>query len=126
MRSLDRTLEQFGKQLEVIPGKEIQLARLERDEEIVAQLFTLLQTRLQEAQIAEAVDDASIRFVDAGILSNGPIRPRTTWNMPLGVILGLMLGVGVAFLREHMDETVHTKEQVQRAAGGAPVMGMIP
>ena len=123
--SLDRTLEQFGAQLEVIPGKEIQLARLEREEAILAELFTLLQTRLQEVQIAEAVEDGSVRIVDPG-LPNGPISPRVVLNMGLGVILGLLLAMGLAFLREHMDDTVHTKEQVQQAAGGVPVLGMIP
>jgi len=54
------------------------------------------------------------------------VKPRTLLNLILGFILGGMLGVGIAFTREYMDETVHTREDIQEATGGAPVLGMIP
>ncbi|RMH12680.1 MAG: polysaccharide biosynthesis tyrosine autokinase, partial [Gemmatimonadetes bacterium] len=126
VQSYDQTLEQFAAQLEVIPQKQVQLARLEREEKVLSELFTLLQTRLKEAQIAQAVEDASIRVVDPAILPSEPIKPKTVLNIALGLILGMMLGVGLAFTREHMDDTVHTREDLVEATGGAPIMGMIP
>ncbi len=122
----DRMLAQFSTELERIPGKEIQLARLQRQQKVLEEIFTLLQNRLQEARILEAVDDPTVRTVDPAILPSEPVKPRTMLNLLLGVVLGGMLGVGIAFLREYMDETVHTREDVQAAAGGAPVLGMIP
>ena len=122
----DRMLAQFSTELERIPGKEIQLARLQRQEKVLEEIFTLMQNRLQEARILEAVDDPTVRTVDPAILPSEPVRPRTMLNLLLGVVLGGMLGVGIAFLREYMDETVHTREDVQAAAEGAPVLGMIP
>jgi len=41
-------------------------------------------------------------------------------------VLGMMLGVGVAFGREFLDDTVHTREDLEGATGGAPVIGIIP
>jgi tyrosine-protein kinase Etk/Wzc len=122
----DRMLAQFSTELERIPGKEIQLARLQRQQKVLEEIYTLLQNRLQEARILEAVDDPTVRTVDRAILPSEPVKPRTLLNLLLGVVLGGMLGVGIAFLREYMDETVHTREDVQAAAGGAPVLGMIP
>jgi tyrosine-protein kinase Etk/Wzc len=43
----------------------------------------------------------------------------------MAALLGLMLSVGVAFAREMMDRTVHTKEDVQMFTA-APVLGLIP
>lgn len=37
-----------------------------------------------------------------------------------------IIGVGIAFTREYMDETVHTREDIQAATGGVPILGMIP
>ncbi|MFQ5536408.1 MAG: GumC family protein [Gemmatimonadota bacterium] len=126
VEAYDRTLARFGTELERIPAKEVQLARLERQTKVLEEVYTLLQNRLQEARILEAVDDATVRVVDPAVLPTRPVKPRRMLNVLLGLILGTMLGVGVAFTREYMDETVHTREDVQNAAGGAPVLGMIP
>ncbi|MDP2958892.1 MAG: polysaccharide biosynthesis tyrosine autokinase, partial [Longimicrobiales bacterium] len=71
-------------------------------------------------------EDATVRVVDPAILPGIPVKPRTMLNLLLGIVLGGMLGVGIAFLREYLDETVHTREDVQAATRGAPVLGMIP
>ncbi len=67
-----------------------------------------------------------MRVIDRAILPPEPIRPRTMRNILLGLFLGSMLGVGIAFTREYLDETVHTREDVQDSTGGAPILGMIP
>ncbi|HSG08668.1 MAG TPA: polysaccharide biosynthesis tyrosine autokinase [Longimicrobiales bacterium] len=126
VRAYDRTLAQFATELERIPAKEVQLARFERQQQVLEEVYTVLQNRLQEARVLEAVEDATVRVVDPAILPSKPVRPRTLLNLLLGMVLGGMLGVGVAFLREYLDETVHTREDVQNAAGGTPVLGMIP
>ena len=122
----DRTLAQFGTELERIPAKEVQLIRLERQQKVLEEVYTLLQNRLQEARILEAVEDATVRVVDRAVLPSRPVKPRTLLNVVLGLLAGLLLGAGVAVLREALDETIHTREDVVAATGGAPVLGMIP
>lgn len=126
MASLDETLRSFGTELEQIPGKQVQLARLERQTSVLEEIYTLLQTRLKEAQIARAVEDPSVRVLDPAILPAEPVKPRTILNLALALVLGSMLGVGTAFTREYLDDTVHTREDVQAATGGVPVLGLIP
>ena len=123
--SLDRTLARFGDKLEQIPAKEVQFARLKRQTSVLEQIYTLLQTRLKEAEIAEAVEDPSVRVVDPAIPPQEPIRPRGMLNLILALVLGGMVGVSVAFVRVYADTTVHTREHVQQATG-APVLGLIP
>ena len=123
--ALDETLARFGSELAMIPTKEVQFARLKRQTAVLEEIYTLLQTRLKEAEIAEAVEDPTVRVVDPAIRPIKPIKPRELMNVALGAMLGLMLGVGAAFLREFMDTTVHTREDVQ-AVTGVPVLGLIP
>lgn len=126
VNSFDRTLVRFGRELEQIPGEEVQQLRLLRQQEVLSDIYTLLQTRLQEARIAQAVEDPSVRVVDPAILPVGPIKPRKMLNLALALVLGGMLGVGLAFTREYLDDTIHTREDLQAASGGIPVLGLIP
>lgn len=125
LESLDERLRAFGMQLERIPVKEVQLARLERQRKVLEEVFTLLQTRLKEAEIAQAVEPGDVRIVDPAILPREPIRPRKARSLILALIFGLTLGVGVAAARDYLDETVHTRDDLM-AVTALPVLGLIP
>jgi tyrosine-protein kinase Etk/Wzc len=124
--SFDETLGLFRSELSQIPAREVQYARLYRQAEVLSDIYTLLQTRLKEAEIAAAVEDPSVRVVEPAVVPVEPIRPNRPLSLILGLILGLGLGVGVAFLRENMDRSVHTREDLQEVAPGLPVLGLIP
>ena len=54
-----------------------------------------------------------------------PVRPNKPLNIALGVIIGLVVGVGLAFFIEYLDTSVKTIDDVERSLG-APVLGVIP
>ncbi len=123
--SADQRLRQFGGQLERIPQKALQQARLERQKQVLEQVFTLLQGRLKEAEIAQAVEPGDVRVVDQAIIPTRPIRPRKVRSMALAVLFGLIVGLGIAGARDYLDETVHSREDLNRVTT-APVLAMIP
>jgi tyrosine-protein kinase Etk/Wzc len=123
--SLDAVLARFGSELERIPEREVQFARLERQTTMLAELYTMLQTRLKEAQVAEAVEDPTVRVVETAILPIEPISPRPLRNMALAGVLGLMLGVGLAFVREYMDTRLHSSDQIEHLYG-LPTIARVP
>lgn len=123
--SLNVLLARFGRELEAVPATEIEFARLQRQAQLLEEIYVMLETRLREAQIAEAVEDPSVRIIDPAIYPGGPIEPRKPLIIMLGLLVGIVTGVGAAFTREYMDSAVHTREDVQQATG-APVLGMIP
>jgi tyrosine-protein kinase Etk/Wzc len=125
LASAEQRLQSFGGQLERIPQKALQQARLERQKTVLEQVFTLLQNRLKEAEIAQAVEPGDVRVVDHAIQPTRPIRPRKVRSMGLAVLFGLLLGVGVAGIKDYMDETVHSREDLTRVTS-VPVLAMIP
>jgi tyrosine-protein kinase Etk/Wzc len=124
--SAETTLARFGAQIETIPAREVEFARLSREQTLLTDLYTLLQTRLKEAEIREAIEPGDVRIIDAALVPQKPVGPRRPLNLMLGAMLGLMLGVGAAFLRQALDTKVRTRDDVERATGGAPVIGTIP
>lgn len=54
-----------------------------------------------------------------------PVSPRPIRNLALAAVLGLVLGLIAAYLREHFDRGLRTREEVEKAFG-LPVVGQIP
>jgi capsular exopolysaccharide synthesis family protein len=123
--SLDATLNRFSSELRSMPQKELEYGRLERRPAVLKEIYTLLQTRLKEAEIAQAVDDASVTIVDEAIPSRSPITPKKHLAYLMGLFGGLVLGVGVALGRELLDLSVRTRADVISATG-LPVLALIP
>ncbi len=124
--SFDEAMGIFRGELAEVPAREVQYARLFRQAEVLDEIYTLLQTRLKEAEIAAAVEDPTVRVVEPAVVPVEPIRPNKPLSLVLALILGLGLGAGLAFLRENMDSSVHTREDLQEIAPHLPVLGLIP
>jgi len=121
--AIDANLGSFGARMGRIPAQEVELARLTRETEVLAGLHGQLQARLKEAQVAEAVDAPGVRVMDPAF----PERSDGGTPLVAGVLamVGLLLGVGIAFAREYADVSVHTRDDLQ-AATGFPVLGWVP
>jgi tyrosine-protein kinase Etk/Wzc len=123
--ALDAVLAQFGAELETVPERQIQFARIQRQVGMLAQLYTVLQTRLKEAEVQEAIDDSSVRIVEHAIEPLEPVSPKPVRNLALAMMLGLVLGVVLAFVREYMDGRLHSSDRIE-ALYGLPTMARVP
>ena len=123
--SINATLGRFQDELSAIPAQEMTFLRLGRQAEILSELYTLLQTKQKEAEIAAAVEDQSVRVVDPAVFPAEPIRPKPWLSLALAIVLGGVVGVGGSILAEHADRSVRDRRSLQ-AATGAAVLGLIP
>jgi capsular exopolysaccharide synthesis family protein len=123
--ALDVVLARSRQQLDQIPAKQLEFARRQRQAKGLEEIVTLLQSRLKEAQIAEAVEDPSVRLVDAAVLPRVPVSPKPLLNLCLALVLGVVLGTSGAMLRDRMDRTVRTRQDVL-GASGVPLLGLLP
>lgn len=123
--SIDTELAKYSAKAEQVPAKEVQFARLARRPKVLEEIYTMLQSRLKEAEIAQAVEDPSVRVIDYAVVPEKPIKPNKPLIVLLGGMFGLMAGIGGAFLRQALDRKVRSREDVLRLTG-APVLGVIP
>jgi len=66
-----------------------------------------------------------VSLVEPALTPSQPLKPRTKLNSALGLAIGLILGAGIAFLREFLDRSIKTSEELE-ATADAPVVGTIP
>ena len=66
-----------------------------------------------------------VEIVDKAVPGLRPVRPNKPLNIALGVIIGLVVGVGLAFFIEYLDTSVKTIDDVERMLQ-SPVLGVIP
>ncbi|HUF89527.1 MAG TPA: polysaccharide biosynthesis tyrosine autokinase [Gemmatimonadota bacterium] len=125
LATIEGQLESGAAMLAQIPGKEVGYQRLERQTTLLESIYGLLQTDLKEAQIAQAIETPYATVIDPAIVPSRPVRPHKVRNLLLAVALGLLAGIAVAFGREHLDDTIHTVDEMESVTG-VPVLGMIP
>lgn len=67
----------------------------------------------------------NISVIDVAQASNNHVEPRAAMNIAIAMVLGIMLGVFIAFLKEYLDTRIKTPEEVTTFAD-YPVLAMIP
>src|SRR5439155_4605866 len=101
-----------------------QLAELTRTAGVLERTYTILNEKFQELRVSEAAQLANARVVDLAMRPQSPIRPNKRMNMALGLCFGLLLGLAIAFLQEHLDNSVKTPDQMEKEFG-LPTLGML-
>lgn len=124
--ALSGTLARFGAAMDAVPAREVQFARLARNQTLSEEIYTLLQKRLKEAEIEEAVQFGDARVIDRALVPERPVSPKPMVNLTLGLAVGLILGMGAALLRRSLDNKVRTREDAVEVTGGMPVLATIP
>jgi capsular exopolysaccharide synthesis family protein len=85
-----------------------------------------LTSRIIEQKVESAIPKTLIvQVIDRAEPELRPVKPNKILNISLGVIVGLAIGIGLAFFIEYLDTSVKTIDDVERALQ-APVLGVIP
>ncbi len=122
---LGKTLAGFEAQMGEIPAAELELAKRMRVNQVNSELYTFLLQKQQEASIAEASTLSAATVIDKALTPLKPVKPNKPKNLALGLVLGIMLGVGLVFLLDYMDQSIKTSDDV-RDRLGLTVLGIIP
>lgn len=104
---LEAKVEEFKKEIDEKVGKiaeiELTLEQMDREISTLKGTFDHLFNTLQEAWIAKEESLSSIRVVESAIIPEVPIGPNKRMNFLIAGVLGLFIGVLLAFFKHYME-----------------------
>lgn len=86
----------------------------------------LFRQRLDQIQVETPLKSGGAQLVAQASPPDDPVRPKPLRNGILALVLGGMTGICVAFLRDHLDDSLKTKEDLEEATAGLPTVGLVP
>jgi len=86
----------------------------------------LLAQKLDSLQVDANLKSGGAQLVRDAAVPSSPASPKPLRNTAIGFVVGLIVGTGVIFLQEHLDDTVKSKGDLAEALPGTAVLGMLP
>lgn len=116
-------VDQYSGRLGTLPAKSMEFARLERDRSVLAQTYSIMRQKLEEAKISEASEVGKVRIIDYARPPRNWIKPNTKVNLLLGIISGFILSLLIIMIRELLDVSIKSIHDIEKQA--IPVLGTI-
>jgi succinoglycan biosynthesis transport protein ExoP len=101
------------------------LAVLTRDVESARTAYDAAMQRHTHVRLESRLDQTDIAVLNPAIPPLLPVFPKIPLNIALSIVVGLMLGSGLALLLEMMNRRVRVRDDLAYAAG-VPVLAEIP
>ncbi|UCG85484.1 MAG: polysaccharide biosynthesis tyrosine autokinase [Gemmatimonadota bacterium] len=122
---LDRRLAGASEELREIPPRMINEARLRREQTVAENLYTMLQSRYEEARLEDASYVPDLRVLDRAVVPRRPLSNQRPRLIMMGFAAGLGLGLVGAVLLDRLDRRVRYPDQITTELG-LNLLGIVP
>jgi capsular exopolysaccharide synthesis family protein len=107
----------FGNPELLTPLESAELARLETELNNDQIRLGVLLRSTEDFRLDMVRYSNYISIFSSAVLPKTPVGPRVMRNTALAAVVGAMGGIGIAFLLEYLDDTLHSPEEVQVTLG---------
>ncbi|MCM3771786.1 Wzz/FepE/Etk N-terminal domain-containing protein [Priestia aryabhattai] len=126
--NLNRTVDELNDQITVSSAKDSQVVEITVEDEspyIAAQIANktaeVFQTQVSKIMKIDNVSILSKAEVKANV---SPVKPQPLLNIAIAIVVGLIVGIGLAVLLEYLDNTIKTEQDIESILE-VPVIGAI-
>ena len=95
-------------------------------QDALIQQQSAFKQKLDQLQVERSLQSGGAQIVTSAVVPGSPVEPRPLRSGVLAGFLGLIFGVGLAFLFEYLDDSIKSKEDLDRVVTGLPVLGLVP
>jgi tyrosine-protein kinase Etk/Wzc len=111
---LNGELAQLNDQVRDLPSTQQEVLRLIRDVEVNTALYTSLLDTAQELRVVKAGTIGNVRVIDYAVKPTYPVKPSKSRIMLVALLLGVVIGVAVAFARKALKAGVDDPDLIER------------
>lgn len=111
--------------VQALPGKEAEETRLSRQVEVTREMADELRLEYQQARIAENVQIGDVEIVDMAALPYKPVAALWPFKLVIGLLLGLVSGILIAFIREARNNSIRKPQELKEVLH-LPQLAIIP
>ena len=122
---LAEEFEKAKQQVLEFQDSSIEYRILEREVSTNRELYEGLLQRFKEVGVASGVGSNNVTVVDSAEIPRWKFKPNMTKNVFLALVFGLFGGIALAFFLEHLDDTIKTPDQLEKALR-LSMLGVIP
>lgn len=126
--NLDMTVEQLNNKITVNTAENSQVVNVTVQDEDPAQAVDIanMTASVFETEIKNLMNVDNVSVLSPAVLKDNPspVAPNPMLNMAIAAVIGLMLGVGIAFLLEYLDTTIKNDQDIEDVLG-IPLLGII-
>lgn len=126
--ALDRTYDELNNQVNVTSAQNSQVIEITVEDANPAQAVEIANgiATVFQNDIVDIMNVDNVNILSVAELSDNPspVKPNPTLNIAIALVIGLMVGIGLAFLLEYMDNTIKTEQDIEKHLG-LPVLGTI-
>lgn len=122
--SVSRAVEETKTEIQELGTRALDYDTKKRELDAAREVMNSLLSRSKQTDVAQELKNSNVRVVDPAVVPRWPVRPNRTRDVAYGLILGLFLGIGLAFFLEYLDNTIKTPEDVRQHLP-APLLGVI-
>jgi succinoglycan biosynthesis transport protein ExoP len=124
--ALEREMETIDRQIAAAPSGSPLVSSLSSQRSQVATQVVNFKQKLNQLQVDTSLKTGGSQLLAPAAVPGSPASPQPRRNGAVAGALGLLLGVGLAYVRDHFDDTITTKDDLERTLPGVPVLGIIP
>ncbi|MFC4322634.1 YveK family protein [Litchfieldia salsa] len=125
---LERSTSQLNGQISVGAEGNSQVVKITVEDEDPQKAVDIANTTAtvfqDEIKSLMNVDNVSILAEAENAENPAPVKPQPALNMAIALMVGTMIGVGLAFLLEYLDNTIKTEQDIEKLLG-IPVLGAV-
>jgi capsular exopolysaccharide synthesis family protein len=125
LTGLNAGIEKAISEFNMLPQKAFEQAALDMDLKITPSAHRTLSDSLRQIVMTEANARSAIKIIEPAVKPLSPVYPNKTMNGVVGVLVGLWIGLVLAFIAERLDDSIRTAADV-RAIGVMSLLGVIP
>lgn len=121
-------LSDYKKEIDQFNRVETEYNQLQQQVDVDRQNYRLYLTKFEESRISDAMDTekiASVSLIEPAQIPLKPVAPKKMLNLVLGLFLGALGGLGLAFFLEYLDDSLGEIDQVEEQLQ-LPVLGVLP